>query len=67
MSVVKFPMPSYLRQMELKVEAGVDPDAIKGIEKLWLFRALRDRDEFDEHERQFYEWLRDEKITGMWA
>jgi len=58
MAVVKMPMPNYLRQMDLKVANGLDPDEIKGIERLWLWRFEMQRVEWAERERLFFAYLK---------
>jgi hypothetical protein len=46
-------MPRDLVEMEDKIAAGVDPDEIKGIERLWLYRMERDRVALN----KFFNWL----------
>lgn len=40
-NLINLPMPGNLRQMELKILNGIDPDSILGIERLWLWRLAK--------------------------
>lgn len=51
-------MPNNLRALAARVEAGEDPDDIKGIEALWIYRLHRDRDAMDKNEEQFLQYMR---------
>jgi hypothetical protein len=63
MDLKQFPMPNDLLQMKLKVLNGVDPDTIDGIERLWLWNAQMQSEQFEEDHRQFFEWLRKGRPT----
>ena len=58
MNTIKMPMPNDLRQMELKVANGADPDDIEGIERLWLWRFQMQIEEWAQAEREFFERLK---------
>lgn len=63
MSVTQMSMPNYLRQMELKVANGADPDEIDGIEQLWLWRFKMRLPEFEREERKFLEWVKKQPLA----
>lgn len=50
-------MPEDLRKLAERVAAGEDPDEIRGIDRLWLYRAERDRDAINASQHQFFQWL----------
>ena len=50
-------MPRELRIMQALIEAGADPDEVKGVEKLWLWRFAKRADAFADDHRKFYAWL----------
>jgi hypothetical protein len=61
-NIKRLPMPNDLRQMELKIANGADPDEIKGVERLWLYRQNCLLEEFGRSEREFFEWLANQQI-----
>lgn len=62
--IKRFPMPNDLRQMELKIANGADPDSIEGVERLWMYRHHCLLEEFGRNERQFFEWLANQQTEN---
>lgn len=50
--------PQELRAIELRIEAGEDPDLIPGVEKLWLWYLEQNREAFDAYHTEFFEWCK---------
>jgi hypothetical protein len=58
-------MPLRLRIMAWRVAHGKDPDEIKGIGDLWLYRVDRDRGKIDAAQTAFFDELRRRHAAGL--
>lgn len=57
MSNIDQDMPDDLKAMEAAVENGADPDDIKGIERLWLWRFEKKQPAWEKSQSEFVAYI----------